>query len=75
MDGYLTTAQAANEIGCSQQHVRRLVAQGRIDGRAITTRLYLLEPGSVRAYAATGQRNGYPRGRPRKAPKGASDAD
>lgn len=66
MDGYETTATAAERIGCSQQHVRRLVLQGKLRGQPVTPRLYLVDSASVDEYRQQPQGPGYPRGRPRK---------
>ena len=66
MDDLVTTAQAAEIIGCSPQHVRRLALAGTLPGRAVTPRMWLFERRAVRAIADTAQSQGWPRGKSRK---------
>lgn len=45
----MTTAEAAQQLGCSQANVRALAAAGRLRARR-TRRVWLLDPASVATY-------------------------
>ena len=56
---YLTTKEAAERLGVTTTHVRRLVAAGRLRGMALSDRMMLVEAGSVKTFKRR------PVGRPR----------
>ena len=63
----MTTAEAAEIIGCGDRHVRNLIVQGVL--RAILTDgplpYYRVNAADVRRYAEKPQKTGYPRGKKR----------
>ena len=66
----MTTAEAAVRLGCSPAHVAKLVKDGKLRGRLLTRRLYLVDRASVEEYAAQPVTVGWKRGRPRKRREG-----
>ena len=68
----MTTSQAAKIIGCSPQHVRTLIRQGKLraDRRASTHNqhgyCYTIRLRDAERYRDKPQTRGYPRGRKRK---------
>ena len=61
----ILVAEAAELIGCSEDHVRRLVRLGQIKGERIGQVLWLVDRKSAQAFAS----NRPPIGRPRKKPQ------
>lgn len=68
MSDYITTAEAARELGVSPRRVLALLHAGRLRGEPVTARMWLIERASLE-----GARH-RPRGRPknRKKPTKAS---
>lgn len=70
---YLTTAQAAAELGVSVRRVQALVKAGRLSARRLG-RDYLIDPAALAAVRHRPQ--GWPKGRPRgprKIPKNSAN--
>lgn len=57
---WLTTAQAAEQLGASQLQVQRWLKAGRLKGQLMSARLWLVSAASVAGFVKR------PRGRPRK---------
>jgi excisionase family DNA binding protein len=47
-ENYCTVSEAAKTIGCSENHVRLLVKQGKLRGGKIGERLWLVEKNTSR---------------------------
>lgn len=50
ISGEVTVTLAALNLGCSERHIRKLYAQGRISGRKVSARCILLDADSVERY-------------------------
>jgi excisionase family DNA binding protein len=61
-ENYCTVSEAAKTIGCSENHVRLLVKQGKLRGDKITERLWLVEKKHVAETAKKPGKTGRPRG-------------
>ncbi len=57
---YLTTKETADMMGVSQAYVRKLIADGRLEGQRVGERVLMVSARSVKALKRR------PRGRPRK---------
>jgi hypothetical protein len=64
-DKWLTVKQAADMIGCTEDHVRLLLRKGPLVGKKLSERMWLVDVTSAAkmAYSTT------KRGRPRTSPK------
>jgi len=72
-DTLLTTAQAAERIGISRQHVQRLCQHGVLPSQRVGARLYLIPANAVAAYAAPQTGRGWRRGKGRNITKTADE--
>jgi hypothetical protein len=61
-ENYCTVSEAAKTIGCSENHVRLLVKQGKLRGGKIGERLWLVEKKHVAEIAKNPHKKGRPRG-------------
>jgi excisionase family DNA binding protein len=59
---WMTSAEAAKEIGCSPATVLRLARAGSIERFVVNPRLYLVKRADVEAEKTKGQSFGRPRG-------------
>ena len=59
---FCTVSEAAKMIGCTQNHVRLLLKQGKLRGGKITERLWLIEKKHVAETAKKPGKTGRPRG-------------
>lgn len=62
----MTTAQAAELLGCSRRHITLLIRTGHLPAERLSPRVTLLKRADVEAYAAQEFPRGWKRGRPRK---------
>lgn len=69
-DALLSAAQVAERLGVDRSHIARLVKLGRLPAQRVG-RSYVFRAGDVAAYQP--KHGGWPRGRPRKRPEGASE--
>lgn len=58
---WLTIHDAAQLIGCSEDHVRLLARNGTLDSQKLGKRMWLLEKDSVVKFALEPQKTGRPR--------------
>lgn len=72
---YVTVAQAAVIVNRSPRWIQKLIQRGDLQAQKITARLYLVDINDVRAViAASAERVGYPKGKPRGKTKSDFDA-
>lgn len=68
IEGYLTTAQAAERTGLTQRHVGHLCKTGQIQCLRVTDRLWLVERRSLDEYLTSKPKPG-PKPRQQQKPK------
>jgi len=56
----LTTAQAAEVLGVSPNHIRNLYRLGKLCGQHLSPRVLLFDPAAVEEYARTRRKPGRP---------------
>ena len=61
-ENYCTVSEAAEMIGCTKNHVRLLLTQGKLRGGKITERLWLVEKKHVAEIAKNPHKKVRPRG-------------
>jgi excisionase family DNA binding protein len=59
---FVSTAEAAKVIGCSESHVRRLLIDGDLKGQKLNARAWAVRLDSAEEYAREPQKMGRPRG-------------
>lgn len=58
---FITTAEAAEIIGCTERHVSLLIREGRIEAEPFGGNTWAVKKKSAEEYAAIPQRTGRPR--------------
>lgn len=61
-ENFCTVSEAAKIIGCTQNHVRLLLKQGKLQGGKVTERLWLVDKRKVLEMAENPSKTGRPRG-------------
>jgi len=62
LENYLNTSEAANVIGCTDAHVRRMLIEGTMKGKKVSGRSWMVPRKEAERVAARQA----PTGRPRK---------
>ena len=69
----MSTEQAAQALGLSVSQVRRLARDGAIRSTQLSARVVVYDRDEIERYRRERRRPGWPKGRPRKRPEGASE--
>ena len=64
MDGYVSTTEAAQIIGCAQSRIRQLLIAKKLVGEKVG-RDWLVQRASAEQYRGSAQGRGFPRGKTR----------
>lgn len=65
IEGYYTTAEAAAQLGVTENRIRQFVRAGRMVSRKVGA-MWLIPVREVERFKTIPRKDGYPKGRPRK---------
>ncbi len=65
MEGYITTREAAEELGVSDSRIRQLIREGKLRSVKLTSRMQVIRSEDLDAVRERGS-SGWPKGKPRK---------